>query len=115
MRDEAIACFRSGGISWASDVEWASRRRDQVGWVPVQGRSRAGGSTWQSLARGTGSVETDYLNGEVSLLGRWYGVPTPVNSALQRIVARAVSERRPPGTMTHRELLAEVDVKEPGP
>jgi 2-dehydropantoate 2-reductase len=114
MRDEAIACFRSGGISWASDDEWASRRRDQVGWVPVEGRNRAGGSTWQSLARGAGSVETDYLNGEVSLLGRWYGVPTPVNSALQRTVARAVSERRPPGTMTHRELLAEVDAKEPG-
>lgn len=28
-----------------------------------------GGSSWQSLARGTGTVEADYLNGEISLLG----------------------------------------------
>jgi 2-dehydropantoate 2-reductase len=115
MRDEAIACFRAGGISWANDDEWTARRRDQVGWAPVEGRARAGGSTWQSLARGSGSVETDYLNGEISLIGRWYGVPTPVNSALQRIVARAVSEGRAPGTMTHTELLAAVDMKEPSP
>jgi 2-dehydropantoate 2-reductase len=42
-------------------------------------------STWQSFARGAGS-EVDYLNGEVVLLGRLHGVPTPVNEALQRIL-----------------------------
>jgi 2-dehydropantoate 2-reductase len=115
MREEAIACFRAGGISWVSDDEWTARRRDQVGWAPVEGRDRAGGSTWQSLARGTGSVETDYLNGEISLLGRWYGVPTPVNSALQRVVTRVLAEGRAPGTMTYTELLAAVDTKEPNP
>ena len=31
--------------------------------------ARGGGSTWQSLRRGTGSLETDYLNGEIALLG----------------------------------------------
>lgn len=115
MRDEAIACFRAGGISWASDDEWTARRRDQVGWAPVEGRTRAGGSTWQSLARGAGSVETDFLNGEISLLGRWYGVPTPVNSRIQQVVARAVSDRRAPGTMSHTELLAAIDAREPSP
>lgn len=115
MRDEAIACFRAGGISWVSDDEWTARRKDQVGWAPVEGRDRAGGSTWQSLTRGTGSVETDYLNGEISLLGRWYGVPTPVNTGLQRVVAQVVSEGRAPGSMTHEELLAAIDVKEPSP
>lgn len=42
-------------------------------------------STWQSFARGAGS-EIDYLNGEVVLLGRLHGVPTPVNQALQRVL-----------------------------
>ena len=32
---------------------------------PVNGEFRGGGSSWQSLARGTGSIETDYLNGEI--------------------------------------------------
>ena len=30
-----------------------------------RGAMRGGGSTWQSLARGTGSVEVDLLNGEI--------------------------------------------------
>ena len=113
MRDEAIACFRAGGITWASDDEWTKRRRDQVRHAIVEGRPRVGGSTWQSLARGARSVETDYLNGEISLLGRWYDVPTPVNSAIQRIAARAASEGSPPGSMTPMQLLAAVDAKEP--
>ena len=40
---------------------------------------RRGGSTWQSLTRGTGDSEIDYLAGEVVLQGRLHGVPTPVN------------------------------------
>lgn len=44
-------------------------------------------STWQSFARGAGS-EVDYLNGEVVLLGRRHGVPTPVNTALQHALGR---------------------------
>lgn len=37
-------------------------------------RIRGGGSTWQSLRRGAGSVESDHLNGEISLLGRLHGL-----------------------------------------
>ena len=43
---------------------------------------RRGGSTWQSLTRGTGDSEIDYLAGEVVLQGRLHGVPTPVNDAV---------------------------------
>ena len=60
-------------------------------------QSRPGASSWQSLARGTGSIEADYLNGEIVLLGRLHGVATPVNAALQRLAnhgrARAVGRR----------------------
>ena len=41
---------------------------------------RGGSSTWQSLTRGTGDIECDFLNGEIALLGRLFGVPTPANS-----------------------------------
>jgi 2-dehydropantoate 2-reductase len=34
----------------------------------IDGRVRSGGSTWQSLRRGTGSVESAFINGESS---RW--------------------------------------------
>lgn len=62
---------------------------DVVGAVPalqidaVPGHEIHRRSTWQSFARGAGS-EVDYLNGEIVLLGRRHGVPTPVNEALQR-------------------------------
>ena len=55
----------------------------------------AGGSSWQSLARGAGSIEAEFLNGEIVLLGGLHGVPTPVNALLQRLAVRAAAEGRP--------------------
>ena len=75
---------------------------------PVDGRNRGGGSTWQSLARGAGSVEVDFLNGEIVLLGRLHAVPTPVNAMLQRVVKRMAREGRAPGSMTEEELEREL-------
>ena len=55
-----------------SDIEARWRR---WGVADIDGRRRAGSSTWQSLARGTGALETDYLNGEIVLLGRLHWRP----------------------------------------
>jgi hypothetical protein len=49
----------------------------------VGGHPRQGGSTWQSVQRGHGSVETDFLNGEIVRLGRLHQIPTPLNSTIQ--------------------------------
>jgi 2-dehydropantoate 2-reductase len=68
----------------------------------------AGGSTWQSLSRRTGTIETDFLNGEIALLGRIHGVPTPVNETLQQLANQAAHAHRPPGTTTPAELLSAV-------
>lgn len=62
-------------------------------------------STWQSYARGSSS-EIDHLNGEVVLLGRLHGVPTPHNTALQHVLGEAELHRQPPGTRTVDEVLA---------
>jgi 2-dehydropantoate 2-reductase len=58
---------------------------------------RRGGSTWQSLTRGTGDSEIDYLGGEIVLQGRLLGLPTPVNDAVvaaTRHLARTGGEPR---------------------
>jgi 2-dehydropantoate 2-reductase len=65
----------------------------------------AGGSSWQSLARRTGRIEADYLNGEIALMGRLHRIPTPVNDVLQRLANQLARERRPPGSLT----LADVE------
>ena len=75
-------------------------------YAPVTGAPRGGGSSWQSLTRGTGSIEADFLNGEVVLLGREHGVPVPVNEALQRLANRAAADRLPPGSLSPEEIFA---------
>jgi len=84
-RDEGEACLRAAGIDFASAAEDQERRADRMHVQPVNGEFRGGGSSWQSLARGTRSIETDYLNGEIVRLGRTHGVPTPANALMQRV------------------------------
>jgi len=76
---EGEAVLAAAGIDVASAAEDLERRSGKVelsnGW--------AGGSSWQSVARGSGAIETDFLNGEIVLLGTLHGVATPVNRFLQ--------------------------------
>jgi 2-dehydropantoate 2-reductase len=102
--EEGEACLRAAGIEFASREEDRERRGDLLRLGPIGGRERGGGSSWQSLARGSGTIEADYLNGEIALLGRLHGFPTPVNELLQRLANRWAAERRPPGTLTLREF-----------
>ena len=106
VRDEAIACYRAAGIEWASEEEMTARRTSMSPMREIAGQSRAGGSTWQSLARGADNVETDYLNGEIALLGHQHNIPTPANTALQSITSRMVREGTAPGSMTVAEVEA---------
>jgi len=71
-REEGIAALTAAGISFdAPEVTDVQGRWERMG---VQTDRRAGSSTWQSLARHAGEVETDYLNGEIALVGRLHGV-----------------------------------------
>ena len=106
---EGEACLAAAGIEAASVEEDRARRGDLLRLQPVGGRPRPGGSTWQSLARRTYDVETDYLNGEVVLLGRVHGVPTPVNEALQRLANRLARRGDPPGALSPEDFLAMLD------
>jgi 2-dehydropantoate 2-reductase len=97
-RREAEAVLAAAGIEFTdplADPELPTLMRRQ----PIEGVTKPGSSSWQSLARGTGSLETDYLNGEFVLLGRLHGVPTPVNEALCRIAQWMLRENVAPGTV----------------
>ncbi len=102
--DEARACFAAAGIDFASAEEDRARRGDLVTVKPIGGRPRGGGSTWQSLARGTGRTEVDHLNGEIVLLGRLHGVPTPVNEYFQALGNRLARDGTAPGTIDVADL-----------
>ncbi|WP_151084257.1 ketopantoate reductase family protein [Nocardioides cynanchi] len=102
---EAEAVFAAAGIDPVTQAEDDVRRADHLRLRPIDGAERGGGSTWQSLARGSG-VETDYLNGEIAHLGRLHGVAAPANARIQTLMAEAAARGAGPGTMTPAELLA---------
>jgi 2-dehydropantoate 2-reductase len=104
---EAERVFAAATIDPVTEAEDEERRADHLRLQPVAGARRGGGSTWQSLERGSG-VETDYLNGEIALLGRLYGVATPANSRIQALMTAAAVRGAAPGEMTAEELLAEL-------
>jgi 2-dehydropantoate 2-reductase len=106
---EAETVLAAARIAYNSDEERRAVQGDRMQLQAIEGVGRGGGSTWQSLARGAGSVEADYLNGEIALLGRLHGVPTPVNDLLQRLAAAFARENRGPGALSPdrlRDLLA---------
>jgi len=105
-RQEGVACLRAAGIDFVSESDDKARRGDLLRIGTIQGQSRQGGSSWQSLYRQSHNIESDYLNGEIVLLGRCHGIPTPVNSALQRLANQFAVNGRSPGSMSVEELLS---------
>ena len=106
---EGVEVLEAAGIEFADegvmDVEERSRRW-RVG--DVEGYPRGGGSTWQSLTRHTGAVETDFLNGEIVLEARRLGMPAPVNELLQTLTAQMARESRAPGWLSPAEVLERI-------
>ncbi|MFC4244176.1 ketopantoate reductase family protein [Gryllotalpicola reticulitermitis] len=108
-RQEGLDVYAAAGIAIPSDDEEALWRGNAFDVRPVPGvEGPLGGSSWQSLARGSGSIESDYLNGEIARLARSVGVPAPVNEGLQRAARRAAEERRPPASVSAAQLRREI-------
>ncbi len=104
VRDEARTCLRAAGLPFeASDTFEARIRANRGRNVEMEG-NRKRGSSWQSLQRQQGTIETDFLNGEVVLLGRIHGIPTPFNRVLQRIAGEMARNREMPGRYSAEEL-----------
>jgi 2-dehydropantoate 2-reductase len=103
-RQEALACYRAAGIDFVPEEEMRRRVQAEIKLADIPGHPRRGGSTWQSLMRDLPTIEVDFLNGEIVLLGALYGIPTPCNRLLQNVAHRMVWEKRPPGSITVAEL-----------
>ncbi len=105
MRDEAVACYEAAGIDYASRREIGERRSATFTAGQIPGVERGGSSTWQSFRRGRPGIETDWLNGEISLLGLEHAVPTPANRALQLMAKRALRAGLRDGAVPLEEIL----------
>lgn len=101
---EGQAVFEAAGIAWSDVGEENPLRKELLHITPVPGVARAGNSTAQSLARHTGSVETDYLNGEIVLMGRLHDVPTPANAYFCDLATEMAAGRRQAGSLRRDEV-----------
>jgi 2-dehydropantoate 2-reductase len=106
LEEEATACFAAAGIECASREEDSRHRGDRLRVADVAGHPRRGGSSWQSLVRGAGSIETDYLNGEIVLLGRLHGVATPANALVAQLTREAAAAGTRAGTVPVDGIMA---------
>lgn len=110
VQAEGSAVLAAAGITVVSAEDDQARRSDALRIQPVgDEQRRAGGSSWQSLQRGTGTIETDHLTGEIVLLGRLHGVPTPANRALQDLAAEMARTGEPPASRRVDDVLSSID------
>ena len=102
---ETRAVLEAAGIDLPT-AEEALRlnRQPRYDWAEIEGAPPFAGSLWQGIQRGLRTAETDYINGEVALLGATHGVPTPYNRALNLLANRCARDAVPPGTVTPAEL-----------
>jgi 2-dehydropantoate 2-reductase len=109
-QNEGKAALAAAGIDVASAEEDRERRADNLQMRNTSSGQWSGGSTWQSLARGAGSIEAPFLNGEIVLLGALHGVGTPVNALLEHLAVQAAVAGDPPGSWRIEDLSARAGV-----
>jgi len=108
--DEAVAVYKAAGIGWRDMGDANPRRQAMMQPQKIEGVERIGSSTAQSLVRATGSIETDYLNGEIVLLGRLHDVPTPVNAYFSGLAQRMIGEKLKPRSVPLGEVEREIAI-----
>jgi 2-dehydropantoate 2-reductase len=112
---EGEAVLAAAGLAVATTDEDRARRAELMSVRATASGEHRGGSSWQSLARGTGSIEADFLNGEIALLGRLHGTPAPVNARLAALAQAAVHRGDAAGSMAAEDLLAHLRAAAGGP
>ncbi len=108
--EEGHRVYRAAGIRWEQTPDRVALYKERAATMQFDipaGDTFVGGSTWQSLMKGATTLETDYFNGEILMLGRLHGVPTPTNEFLQRYAARMLRGEIRVGSVTTDQLDAE--------
>ncbi|MDG4663788.1 2-dehydropantoate 2-reductase N-terminal domain-containing protein [Mycobacterium sp. 236(2023)] len=105
VRREAEEVLTLAGIEWVSFETSKAARAQGPTPRPVAGaEGMISNSTWQSLARKSGSVETDYLNGEIARIAHRHGATAPLNALLARLTREAAASGKGPGVYTVEDL-----------
>ena len=116
LRQEGLRCFAKAGIEAMPADEYERRVSVNYKPQPIDGKARSASSTRQGLMRGNTVLESDYLNGEIELLGALHGVPTPYNTVVRRtaVAAAACGEDAPPVGLDELRAMVAAEVPSAG-
>ena len=105
LRDEAERVLAYAGIEFVSfEVSTAARVNGPTPRAVPGSDTGASNSTWQSLSRNTGDVETDFFNGEIVRIAHQHGIDAPINAALARAAREAVRDQVGPSHYSVAQL-----------
>ncbi|MFC1921418.1 ketopantoate reductase family protein [Chloroflexota bacterium] len=103
-RQELDELLTKANVKWISQAqvseEWPEITQPLRGSLTTESQS----STWQSLEREQGSVETEFLNGEVVRLAERMGLQAPINEMLLKITLEMAENHEHPGKYTANQL-----------
>ncbi len=103
-QNEAKELLTEAGIGWRSEAEITKE------WPDFGAKPRAAmdtedqSSTWQSLGRQQGSVETEFLNGEIVRVAKRLGKKAPINETITRICVEMAARKEKPGKYSSNQL-----------
>lgn len=101
---EAEDLLKDAGIRWLSEKEIQKEWGDFSARPKAAMQTEEQSSTWQSLGRQQGSVETDFLNGEIVRVAKRLGKAAPINEAITRICLEMATKKEKPGKFSAAEL-----------
>lgn len=105
LRAEGERVLRHAGVEFVSFEVSTAARADGPILRPVPGANTGpSNSTWQSLSRNTGNVETDYFNGEIVRIAHQHGDTAPINAALARAARYVVRNQIGPQHFSAAQL-----------
>jgi 2-dehydropantoate 2-reductase len=103
-QEEARQILSEAGIRWLSEEQIRQEWPDFGAKPRAVMNTEEQSSTWQSLGRQQGSVETDFLNGEIVRVAQRIGKTAPINEAITRITMEMAAKQEKPGKYSTVEL-----------
>lgn len=104
VEKELTDLLAEAGVHWISQKqmsdEWPEINEPLNGTIPSEAQS----STWQSLAREQGTVETQFMNGEAVRLAASLGKKAPMNEKILELTLEMAAKKEHPGKYTVEQL-----------
>ena len=106
VQNEGKEILAMAGIKWVFTDEPSPRRPKDAVNQSYNGLSGTPlGSTWQSLTRQQGAVETEFLNGEIVRIAAKFAKRVPINETLLHITVEMAVNHELPGKYSPAELI----------